>query len=220
MKISAVFDLDGTLLYTLGDIAAACNKALSEFGYPLQAEDKFRYFLGDGTDNLIRRAMPQNVSAEERQKVTKIYLAEYAAHPADLTHPYDGVREMLEEFKASGAKMAVVSNKPHDRTVELMEHFFPKIFDVVLGQKPGVPIKPDPYSVNEALRLLDCPKNSAFYLGDTATDIKTAENAGLYRCGAVWGFRGEEELITAGASTLAYSPVEVFAKAKEFWEKK
>lgn len=217
MKRSVVFDLDGTLLYTLGDLAYATNTALEHFGYPTRQEQEFCYFVGDGAWNQIRRAMPKEASDEETEKVLEYYLDVYSRHSMDVTHPYEGTIELLTKLKNEGIAMAVASNKPHERTLEVIDHFFPGFFDAVLGQREGVPIKPHPQIVYDAIELLGTEKAHTFYAGDTATDILTAKNAGLFCAGVLWGFRTRDELEKAGADIIVSDQEELFGEMMKFY---
>ncbi len=213
MSYSAVlFDLDGTLLDTLDDLGDSMNAVLQSLGFPSHPLSAYKKFVGDGVQNLVRRALPQDLRSDEgllAETVPKMR-AEYARRWKDKTHPYDGVPELLEGLAARGVKMAVLSNKPHPATVEVVGHFFaPGQFDAVVGARPGVPIKPDPGAALEVCRVLSLAPASFLYLGDTDTDMQTALAAGMFPVGAVWGFRTAEELRRTGARALAAHPVDV-----------
>ena len=199
-----LFDLDGTLLDTLDDLANAVNRTLGAHGFPEHAVDAYRYFVGDGARNLVVRVLP-----EERRDDATIeaclagFRADYAENWAVATRPYDGVREMLDALAALGLKMAVLSNKPHDATLRCVSRLLPDWeFEVVLGQRENVPIKPDPAGAVEVADQLQIPPAEFLYLGDTATDMKTANAAGMFAVGALWGFRTREELERAGARAV------------------
>lgn len=217
MKRSVIFDLDGTLLYTLGDLAYATNTALEKFGYPTHEEIEFCYFVGDGAWNQVKRAMPACAADDEIKKVFDVYLDIYSRHSIDKTHPYDGTLELLQSIKKEGISLAVASNKPHERTLEVIDHFFPNTFDVVLGQREGVPIKPHPQIVYDALDMLGTDKRHAFYAGDTGTDIMTAKNAGIYCAGVLWGFRTREELESAKADVIVNTQDELFCEMMKYY---
>jgi len=203
VKYEAVlFDLDGTLLDTLRDLADSMNSALKSMGFPIHAVEKYKYFVGDGMYNLVLRTLPPGIREES---IIKECLAkmndEYGKRWADTTRPYDGIPELLDRLDGLGLKKAVLSNKPHD---------FTKLsFDVVLGQREGVPKKPDPAAALEIVDKLDIPPEKFLYLGDTNTDMKTANAAGMYAVGVLWGFREADELTENGARVLIKSPMDL-----------
>lgn len=219
MKKAVIFDLDGTLLYTLGDLAFCTNSVLEKYGYPVHAEEQYRWFVGDGAWNQVLRAMPAGSPEAEIRKVHADYLALYALHALERTKPYDGIEALLAKLKAGGYALCVASNKPHARTQEVIRHFFPGIFDVVLGNREGMPVKPDPQIVYEAIRLLDTDAQSCFYVGDTATDVHTAHNAGLSCAGVLWGFRTREELVSAGADVLCADPAALYCEIDRYFDR-
>lgn len=217
MKKSVIFDLDGTLLYTLGDITYATNAALVEFGYPVRYEEEFRYFVGNGAVNQIRKAMPEGAIEDEIMRVHARYLEIYTAHSLDFTYAYDGIPETVRKLKEDGFTLAVASNKPHERTKEIIKHFFPDTFDVIMGKNESMPLKPDPAIIYAVLGLLKAPKEGVFYVGDTGTDVKTAKNAGIPCAGALWGFRTREELEKAGADVLCEDPAELYKAIRSYY---
>jgi phosphoglycolate phosphatase len=213
MTIAAVlFDLDGTLLDTLEDLADSMNAALGALGFPPHPLAAYRYFVGDGVENLALRALPEEARLDQglvRHTVARMR-EEYGARWKLKTHPYDGVPDLLDSLSARGLKMAVLSNKPHPATVEVVGHFLSRWrFDAVLGARPGVPIKPDAGAALDVARTLGVPAGSFLYIGDTNTDMATARGAGMLAVGAVWGFRSAEELEAAGAQVLVAHPREV-----------
>jgi phosphoglycolate phosphatase len=213
MAHSAVlFDLDGTLLDTLDDLGDSMNIVLKALGFPVHQMDAYRYFVGDGVENLVLRSLPATVRTNEalvRDSVTKMR-AEYSARWKDKTRLYDGIAELLDTLSAWGVKTAILSNKPHPAVLQVVDHFLGKWrFDAALGARPGVPIKPDPGAAAEVCRLLDTPPESFLYLGDTNTDMITAGSAGMFAVGVLWGFRTEEELRESGAKALIHRPLEV-----------
>ena len=218
MRQAVLFDLDGTLLYTLGDLAFCTNTALVEFGYPTHPEEEYRWFVGDGAWNQIRRAMPGGASEAEIRRVHTRYLALYAQHALERTRPYDGIAALLAQLKENGFILSVVSNKPDVQTQEVIAHFFPGIFDLVSGHCDGTPLKPDPYLVNQALSTLGIPAHAAFYVGDTATDVHTAHNAGIYCAGVLWGFRTRAELESAGADIVCADPEALGRQIYQFFQ--
>ena len=203
---AAVFDLDGTLLDTLQDLAAAGNETLEAFGCPVHPTEAYRLFVGRGIPNLIRSSFPENISREITDRAYVYFKEYYAKHCMDRTVPYPGIPELLSSLRERGLRLAVVSNKDEALTRELMEHFFPGIFSAVKGRRDGVAVKPDPTLVFETLSELSLRPAEVLYLGDSNVDMQTAQNAGLASCGVLWGFRGREELLEAGADCLAASP--------------
>jgi phosphoglycolate phosphatase len=207
-----LFDLDGTLLDTLEDLADSMNAVLAGLGYPVHAMSAYRYFVGDGVRNLVIRALPEGARADPAvvERALPIMRAEYARRSTVKTRLYEGVPGLLDGLAARGVRIAILSNKPHPATLEVVGHYLGRWrFDAVLGQRPGVPIKPDAGAALEVCALLSLPAEDFLYLGDTNTDMLTARAAGMFAVGAVWGFRTEEELRAAGAMALAAHPREV-----------
>ena len=198
----AVFDLDGTLLDTLGDLHAAVNHALHAFGKPLRTQEEVRSMIGDGVAKLISRALPQDAQqlcapALERFKEY------YEGHICERTRPYPGIKRLLEELRARGVKTAVLTNK-HERAARLLtDEFFPSLFDAVRGGREGVRLKPFPDALCALLSELDVPCKRAVMIGDSAGDILTAKAAGAHGAGAAWGYRSPAELKEAGAEFIA-----------------
>ncbi len=218
MRGAVLFDLDGTLLDTLEDLADSTNAALAAEGLPTQPLDSYRYFVGDGVENLIRRSAPESASADEAllSRLAKRMRDEYARRWSLKTRPYDGVAEMLEALSARRIPAAVLSNKPHDFTSEMVRHYFgASRFVVTLGARPGVPRKPDPTAALEVAATVGRPAAQFLYLGDTNTDMQTARAAGMYPVGALWGFRPESELREAGAARLVAHPRELLGLLEE-----
>ena len=195
MRIKAVlFDLDGTLLDTLDDIADSANRALGIFGYPARPADAYRYFVGNGVDKLMLRIIPAEAQTPEKiAAVKKEYVEWYKDHSLDRTRPYGGVTEMLGSLKSLPLKLAVVSNKPDaDSKFTVSRSFAADLFDVVSGGQSGVPLKPDPAIALTILESFGVSPREAVMVGDTSVDISTAKNAGCVSVGAAWGFRPEE----------------------------
>ncbi|MBE6935286.1 MAG: HAD family hydrolase [Ruminococcaceae bacterium] len=214
-KRCAIFDLDGTLLDTVDDLANAVNTALLENGFPTHPREKYFYFVGKGARNLIRRALPEGVDDATYEAVYQRYTAYYEENWNVCTKPYPGIPELIARLLADGIRMAVVSNKPDDRTKAAIFHYFPDTFDVVFGGRDNVPLKPSPAAVQEALSLLDCTAEEAVYIGDTSVDIETGKNAGIFTVGVLWGFRGAEELTAAGADILCATAGELYDLIKK-----
>lgn len=219
-KLAAVFDLDGTLLDTIDDLAYAVNTALTENRFPTHPREAYFYFVGNGARTLVQRALPQDVEKTVFETVYARYSELYEAHWNVFTKPYDGILDLLAALRADGIPLGVVSNKVHDRTLEVIDTFFPNTFDAVFGNRPGVPLKPDPAGVFDALAALGSDPAHAFYLGDTGVDIETGKRAGIYSAGALWGFRTAEELTAAGADILCTAPSDALTAARALFAKR
>jgi phosphoglycolate phosphatase len=206
-----LFDLDGTLLDTLADIACAANAGLKQLGFPTHPVESFRRFVGDGAGCLARRTLPEDHQDDETvDRCREIIAAHYAKCWADNTRPYPGVAELLAELHERKIPMTVLSNKPHDATRTVVDGYFPDHhFQIVRGAVPSVPRKPDPAGALQIAEELDIMPQRFVYLGDTDTDMRTAVAAGMFAAGALWGFREAEELIANGAQTLVKNPQEV-----------
>ena len=206
-----VFDLDGTLLNTIDDLGYACNHALEKRGYPTHPISAFPAMVGNGINMLIRRALPEAERTDERVlEVRKDFVDYYNAHNCDYTHPYKEIPELLATLKAGGHRLAVASNKYHEATRKIIGHFFPDTFDVVLGEREGIPRKPDPSIVKEILEMLHAkPDSKPLYVGDSLVDWETARNAGLSFAGCSWGFVARTELVKAGVEHIVDSPAEI-----------
>ena len=212
MKYNAViFDLDGTLLDTLEDLADSMNAALAELNLPTHDVQAYRYFVGDGVDNLARRALPEGCRTGEMiARCIELMRSEYAGRWRNKTRPYDGVPEMLDELGRRGVSKAVLSNKPHDFTVMCVEQLLGSwSFDAVCGVDDGTPPKPDPAGALKIANALGVWPDEIIYLGDTNTDMQTAVAAGFYPVGALWGFRTAAELTESGAKTLLRHPADL-----------
>ena len=209
----AIFDLDGTLLNTLKDLADACNFALRSHGFSEHQIDEYKYFLGNGVYKLVERALPMDKKdGETVDKVLTEFKKYYEKHKSDFTKPYDGIEELLIALKETGIKTAVVSNKPHEFAVEIVERYFAKSFDIVFGKREGYLAKPDPTTVIETLNHFKCKKEEAVYIGDSDVDMFTGKNAGLFSIGVAWGFRGARELSAAGANKIVYTSEELLSE--------
>ncbi len=207
-----ISDLDGTLLDTLQDLADSMNGTLSHFGFPVHELEKYRYFVGDGMENLVLRSLPDSAKNDPRliSRCLEMMSKSYERNWSVKTRPYPGIAELLDALRARGLKMAVLSNKPHDFTLKLVEELLPAWrFEAVVGARPPIPLKPDPSSALEIANMLGVGPARFLYLGDTATDMKTANTAGMFAVGALWGFRGAAELIAGGAAKLIGKPAEL-----------
>lgn len=192
----AIFDLDGTLLNTIADLAEACNYALEKTGFPTHSLDAYPYFVGNGVRRLLHRVLPEDCRTEENVNHLALHFYEYyGSHLTCHTVPYPGIRELLAELHGMGYKLAVASNKYQAAVTELIRYYFPDIeWCAVEGQKEGVPTKPDPSIVFEILAQAVEPKAQVLYIGDSGVDMDTARRAGVTSIGVTWGFRPESEL--------------------------
>ncbi len=201
-----IFDLDGTLLNTIDDLADGVNHSLEKFGYPPRTVAEVTNFVGNGIGNLIARALPGGKDNPDYERVFGEFRAFYSENCAVKTKPYEGVPELLAELKARGVARAIVSNK-NDRAVRsLSEKYFAGTVETAVGEREGVKRKPAPDSVLEVLRLSGFERKDALYVGDSEVDILTAENAGLDLVSVDWGFRPREVLNQNGAETIISRP--------------
>lgn len=209
MKYTAfIFDLDGTLLNTLEDLKSAVNYALGEMSYPKRTLQEVKSFIGNGIAMLVKRSLPQGVSAEDEEKALELFKKYYALHLNDNTAPYDGIEALLKYLKSMGIKTGVVTNKNHLEAKRLTEKFFGDLIDVTVGHKNSIPTKPNPQALFEAMKELDCDKSNTLFFGDSDVDVLTAHNAGVPCVGVTWGFRDREVLESAGADFIIQSPEE------------
>lgn len=208
---TVIFDFDGTLLYTIEDLALAANYALEKHGYPTHSTEKIERFVGNGVNMLMARALPLGFQQPDYEQVMSDFRAYYSRHCADHTRPYDGIPELLRSLKAQGRRLAIVTNKYQTAAEELSDRFFAGSVGVVVGDFPGRARKPAPDAVNEALRLLNAGRESAVYVGDTEVDMQTADNSGLACVCVSWGYRSYDELVRAGAPAIARSAAELAA---------
>lgn len=208
-----VFDLDGTLLDTLADLALACNTVLERHGFPVHPLPSYKIFVGNGFKKLVERTLPADFLASAAPEDVLALLQEaktfYTEHLRVSTKPYEGIRELVQTLKERGAVLAVLSNKPDPQTNTLIQDIFPGIFTLVRGQRPDVPLKPDPAALLGMLEELALTTAETAYIGDTATDMETARRAGLFAIGVAWGFRTEEELRANGADVVVHQPAEI-----------
>lgn len=211
MKKLLIFDLDGTLLDSLEDLADSANHVLASHGFPIHPVDAYRYFVGDGMPTLIRRILPEGQKEGEIfDTCLREFKAYYDIHMYDKTTVYPGVKEVLEELQRRGIKIAVATNKAQFAVAPLMTDYFPTItFSALIGQREGVPVKPDPQIVNDILAASNCTQEETFYLGDTAVDMQTAHRAGIEAIGLLWGYRTREELEGEHAEYIIAAPHEI-----------
>ena len=196
MKKLVIFDLDGTLINTIADLGACTNYALQKLGYPTHDIESYKFRVGNGINNLFRRALPEGEKTDENVlRVRREFIPYYNAHNTDLSRPYPGMIELLEALQTEGILLAVASNKYQEATTKIIGELYPSIrFSAVLGQREGINIKPDPQIVYDILATTNMAKDDVFYIGDSGVDMQTGLNAGVETCGVTWGFRSREEL--------------------------
>jgi len=206
-----IFDLDGTLLDTLGDLAASVNYAMRTHDMPEHSVDEVRLFVGNGVRRLMERAVPGGAAHPAFEAAFATFRRHYMEHSLDTTRPYEGIPELLQELKRRGRHTAVVSNKFDAATKELCRHFFPDTIDVAVGEHEaeGIRKKPAPDTVLQALSQLGVGQEGAVYVGDSDVDIQTARNSGLPCISVLWGFRNREFLLAHGAETFVSQPSEL-----------
>lgn len=210
MLKTVIFDLDGTLLDTIGDLAAAGNHVCRERGWPTHTEAEFRRMVGYGIPNLVQKFTPEEFRNEATLAAAlDDFQARYGAHQRDRTVPYKGIPEMLSALKGRGLGLAVYSNKADEFSRSLAEHFFPGTFDAILGKRPGIPGKPDPEGLRLLMRELRTVPEESALVGDGETDLRSARNAGLRSVAVTWGFRSREALLAEGPDGMAESPEEL-----------
>lgn len=196
MKKLIIFDLDGTLLNTIADLAHSTNHALQTLGYPTHDVAAYNLMVGNGINKLFERALPEGEKTEENVlRVRREFVPYYDLHNADESRPYPGIPELLEALQTGGRQIAVASNKYQAATRKLIAHYFPHVeFTAVFGQREGVNVKPDPAIVNDILEIAGTPRGEVLYVGDSGVDMQTALNSGVTACGVTWGFRPRTEL--------------------------
>jgi len=219
MYTSVIFDLDGTLLDTVPDLAEATNKALIEYGFKGLPEENFNQYLGDGVYNLMIRVLddqPKSIRPDKTMYdtlVPQLVLKQkffYKKLWKNRTKPYTDIVPLIKALKDDGAKIGVVSNKPHEFTLLMIQYFFnSETFDIILGQKNNTPVKPAPDALFHAIDEMSIKKSDLLYVGDTDTDMKTASNAGVVSVGVTWGFRSEKELRENEADFIVHNPMEI-----------
>lgn len=205
-----IFDLDGTLLDTLGDLAASVNYALQRHGMPRHSVDDIRRFVGNGVRNLVIQSVPDGEADPMFESVLAMFRDHYGRNNAVLTQPYPGITDMLVRLKAGGKNIAVVSNKFDTAVKSLCSHYFGQLVDVAIGEHEGVRRKPAPDTVNEALTLMKADRSTAVYVGDSDVDIVTATNSSLPCISVLWGFRDRDFLLAHGATTFAYTAEDIY----------
>ena len=211
MVKAVIFDLDGTLLDTLEDLANACNYALRSCGYKEHLVKDYVRFVGSGRYILIQRIVPEEYKENKDviNKVLALFDEYYGEHMIDNTKPYDGIDDMIQSLKERNIKLAVVSNKPDEFAGDVVKKYFGDDFEITYGQRPNHAVKPDPRTVYEVIEYLNINKEECIYVGDSDVDMNTATNAEVKSVGVAWGFRGSEELKKAGADYIIEKPSEL-----------
>lgn len=211
MKKLVIFDLDGTLLNTIADLAAATNQALRTLGFPTHEEKAYLQFVGNGIYKLFERALPlQYRTTENIARVKELFVPYYNAHGTDLTAPYEGIPALLETLQQRGLQLAVASNKYQAATAQLVAHYFPTIsFAAVYGQQEGLPTKPNPLLVEKIMQQVSVSAADTLYVGDSEVDMQTAINAQVEACAVLWGFRTREQLQAYHPAHLAENPADI-----------
>nr|WP_315089233.1 HAD family hydrolase [uncultured Prevotella sp.] len=207
-----IFDLDGTLLSTLNDLATSTNYALRWAGMPERTIEEIRMFVGNGVKLLMERAIPNGINNPRFEETYAKFREHYLEHNLDTTSPYDGIPELLRELKRRGKKLAIVSNKFYAATQDLAKHFFPDTIEVAIGERETIRKKPAPDTVLEALRQLGASKEGAVYIGDSDVDIMTAKNCGLPCISVLWGFRDKDFLIQHGGTIFVNKPSDILGE--------
>lgn len=213
MYTTVIFDLDGTLLDTVQDLANAGNYALSAMGFPKHETEIYKVMIGNGIPKLVERMLPVNHRGKASQEIAnKLFSEYYQKHMQDFTKPYPGILELVKYLKENKIKIGVATNKANEFAQEVVEYYFPNMFDVVIGTSKDLPAKPNPKMVEYALQKLNAEKEKTLYCGDSDVDMQTANNCNLASCGVLWGFRSREELEKAGATYLVENAKELKEK--------
>ncbi len=207
MKQLIIFDLDGTLLNTIGDLSACCNQVLEQHNLPTHSDEEYNSFVGNGILRLVERAIPESLRTEEFiAEVRKDFVALYSENIAVHTKPYAGIKELLYNLQEQGIAIAIASNKFQAGCEKLAKHYFPNIrFATVLGQRPNIPLKPDPYIIREIIQRTSYTPDKILFVGDSGVDMQTAAAARVDSVGVTWGFRTREELGLSGAKHIVDS---------------
>ncbi len=209
-----IFDLDGTLINSLEDIANSMNRALEAYKLPIHPVEAYKYFVGNGAEKLALRAVGKK--EELFQEVFKLYMKDYKENNLVKTAPYEGVMETLKTLKEKGFSLGVFSNKPHQDTIAIVEHFFPNIpFKAVRGQTKEVPVKPNPKGAWLVAEEMEISPEKMIYVGDSGVDMICANRAKMFPVGAAWGFRTQEELEENGAKKIIHTPLELLRMMEE-----
>lgn len=214
---SIIFDLDGTLLDTLADLAETSNAVLTHYNFPIHQQDAYKKFVGDGLQVLIERITPAGTGKQVIEDCCSLFAELYAQSWKKNCCPYDGILDMLTVLKTQSINLAVLSNKPHAFTEIFIDEFFTKdTFSLAFGQRQGVPKKPNPAAALEIVAKLGCQPDKTLFVGDTGVDMQTGKAAGMVAAGVSWGFRSVGELQENGADVIVYNPMELADYAISF----
>ena len=217
MVKAVIFDLDGTLVNSLEDLASSTNYALKQFGFKTHKTEAYKYFVGDGIPKLIERALPKNINAQNiRLEVLDCFLKHYRVHYADKTTVYEGIRELLNDLKRKSIKLAIISNKAQEMASTVVNKLFNNEFEIVYGKQEGYPAKPDAKLTLKLISELEVEPQECLFVGDSGMDMATAKNAGCFGVGVLWGFRDKTELCKNSAKFIAEKPCEIMDLVKEF----
>lgn len=204
MYQNVIFDLDGTLLNTIDDLADAANWVCLSHGWPTHTVEEYKQYVGNGMKKLAQRFVPEDWRTPEGlQQVLEEFMPYYDAHKEDKTAPYPGIADLLKELKGAGVNIAVLSNKAHSLVPSILEGYFPGVFSFAQGALDGLPTKPDPTLLHRLMEEMGATEKNTLFVGDSNVDIQTAKNGGLVSCGVLWGFRSRRELEQEGANFLA-----------------
>lgn len=208
MYKNIIFDLDGTILNTLEDLAAATNWVCTQHGWPVHQVEEYKYFVGNGAPKLLERVVPDGIELtdELHRQLLEEFTQRYNAHKEDKTTVYAGMPQALKRLKEAGLTLAVLSNKPHGAAFPVVERYYPGIFNFVQGAIDGLPVKPDPTLLHRLMGELGATQADTLFVGDSNVDIRTAKNGGLTGCGVLWGFRTRAELESEGADFIVETP--------------
>ena len=209
--------MDGTTVNSIESIAYFANRALNKFGLPSIDTERYKLLVGNGATTLVKRMFAEVGAADDiYEEVLNEYNKSYDDNFLYLAKPYDGICELLQKLKKSGIKTAIVSNKPDSTAKKISDELFGKeLIDICVGARDGVPLKPDPAAVVEVMGKFEAEPGDCLYIGDTATDMLTGKNAGIYTVGVLWGFRNREEIEGAGACMVTDNPNDIFIKATD-----
>ena len=211
MYTHVIFDLDGTILNTIDDLADAGNYVCERRGWPTHSVERYKVMVGNGIPKLVERFSPEGTPAEVLEEARAEFSARYDAHKEDKTAPYGGVTQVIDLLKSAGVKVSVLTNKADHLARPMVESYFPGVFDMVRGALPGVPTKPHPAMLGGLLEALGAQAETTLFVGDSNVDIQTGKNCGLDTCGVLWGFRSRQELEGEGATYIAQRPADLLS---------